>query len=112
MRQNITMVRGDTLAFGVEIEGNTQDLATAYFTCKKDIDSDEYLFQKSLEDGIKKEETGENSITYKVRVAPEDTENLEVGKYHYDLQIGLNGDIYTVMIGILDIVWDVTRKES
>lgn len=29
----LTMVKGDTLAFGVEIEGLDQDLATAYFSC-------------------------------------------------------------------------------
>lgn len=59
----LTMVRGDTLAFGVEIEGLDQDLATAYFSCKNDPNDDKYVFQKKLNDGISKVETGK----YRVR---------------------------------------------
>ena len=106
--QNITMVRGDTLSFGFEIEGITQELDTAYFTCKKDL-SNNPVFQKSLTDGISVVETGENSISYRVRVAPEDTANLEIGVYNYDLEIGLNSDIYTILLGSLKIQGDVTR---
>lgn len=110
--ENIAMVRGDTLAFGVEIEGNTDDLDSAYFSVKQDIDSDEYLFQKSLGDGISKVSTGEDSITYGVRIAPEDTENLEHDKYYYDLEIGLNDDVFTILRGALYLEKAVTRKEE
>lgn len=109
--QNISMIRGDTLAFGFEIDGSNQELDTAYFTCKSDINNIEPLFQKSLNDGIEIASTTNNSISYRVRVAPEDTYNLEAGNYNYDLQIGLNGDIYTILIGILSLNEDVTRNE-
>ena len=104
---NIAMVRGDTLAFAVEIEDLDQDLDTCFFSCKSDPSDTEYVFQKSLDNGIEKESIGK----YKVRVAPEDTENVEPGKYQYDLQIGLNGDIYTVLKGQLEIVFDITRED-
>lgn len=71
----LSMVKGDTLAFGVEIEGLDQDLATAYFSCKNDPNDDKYVFQKKLNDGISKVETGK----YRVRVAPADTASLAAG---------------------------------
>ena len=46
---------------------------------------------------------------YIVRIAPEDTKNLETGMYYYDLQIELNGDVFTVLNGALKIESDVTR---
>ena len=44
---NLTMVKGDTLAFGVEIEGLDQDLATAYFSCKNDPNDENTSSRKS-----------------------------------------------------------------
>lgn len=105
---NLTMTRGDTLAFAVEIEGlEGQDLDTVKFSCKTDPDDQAYVFQKTLEDGISKVEAGK----YRVRVAPEDTEDAELGKYYYDLQIGLNSDIYTIMKGKLELTWEATRED-
>lgn len=103
-KENITMVRGDTFSFGVEIEGLEQDLESAYFTCKQNYTDDENAFQKSLDDGITKLETGK----YIVRVAPEDTKYLEAGKYFYDFQIAANGDVFTVLHGVLELERDVT----
>ena len=99
----ITVVRGDTLAFGMEIEGLDQDLETAFFSCKRNHDEPP-VFQKSLGDGISKVGEGE----YVVRVAPRDTETLEPGKYYYDLEIGANGDVFTILKGIFEIERDVT----
>ena len=103
---NLAMIRGDTYAFGVEIEGLDQDLDTAYFSCKKRAGDENYVFQKTLDDGISKVETG----TYRVRVAPADTKDIEPGAYRYDLQIGVNGDIYTVLKGELNVTEDITME--
>lgn len=100
----ITMVRGDTLSFGMEISGLDDDLDTAYMTCKKTLADERVVFKKSLGNGISKIGDGQ----YAVRVAPEDTMDLESGKYFYDLQIGVNGDIFTVKKGVLEIEDDVT----
>ena len=104
----ITMVRGDTLSFALEIIGLDSDLDSAYFTVKKDLDSNEYLFQKSIGDGITKIQTG----VYVVRIAPDDTFSMDVGKYWYDLVIGKNGDVFTVKHGVLELIYDVTREET
>lgn len=103
---NITMIKGDTLAFGMEIDGlEGQDLESAFFTCKTVRESDEHIFQKSLGDGITKVDDGK----YIVRVAPSDTEDVTAGAYFYDLQIGVNCDVYTVLLGLLEILQDVTN---
>lgn len=104
--QYITMVRGDTLSFGLFIDGlDGQDLETAFFTCKSKKTDSGNVFQKSLDDGISKYNDGQ----YIVRVAPEDTEDIEAGKYFYDLQISVNDDVFTVMHGVLEITQDVTH---
>lgn len=101
---NIQMVRGDTLAFSFEVEG-IDSLDTAYFTCKTNVDENEFIFQKSLNNGISLVENGR----YRVRVAPSDTANIEVGSYYYDLEIGANSDIFTILKGKLKIDADITR---
>ena len=78
MNTNLFMVRGDTFRFNLEIEGLEEDLTNAYFSCKKNKDDTEYLFQKSLGDGITKKEDTDTSKIYEVVVAPEDTEDAEL----------------------------------
>lgn len=108
MNNNMKMTRGDTYSFGIEYkidDESTQDLETCYFSCKKNSDDENYIFQKSLDNGISKVANGQ----YRIRVAPEDTEEIEAGNYFYDLEIGLNGDKFTLLKGILRIESDVTR---
>lgn len=105
----IRMVRGDTLSFGVQVYDETgapfgQDLERASFTCKSNRSDMRYLFQKSLADGVSKVGPG----AYTVRVAPSDTADAKPGKYLYDFEIGCNGDVFTVMRGVLEIMQDVT----
>ena len=103
---NFSMVKGDTFALGFEIEGAT-DLENAYLSCKANRNDDSYVFQKSLGDGIYKVSDGK----YGVRVAPEDTENIDAGLYYYDLQIQINLDVFTVFIGQLEIVEGITTGD-
>lgn len=102
---NLSMVRGDTLAFAFEIDG-VASLDSAYFTVKANVQDDNYILQKSLNSGITVVETGK----WRVRVAPEDTANIEVGSYYYDLEIGVNSDIYTIITGKLKVQQDITRS--
>lgn len=116
INENITLVRGDTLAFGIELylasEENEQlqtlldqDLDSCCFTVRKDYANTENVFQKSLGNGIEKVSQGK----YRVRIAPEDTADLEVGIYYYDCEIGVNNDIFTILRGAFELVWDITR---
>ncbi len=112
----IKMVRGDTLAFGIEILIDENDeavpfadeLDSIYFTCKQNYTDQINAFQKSLDNGITKIDDGQ----YVVRVAPSDTKSMEAGKYFYDLQISVNGDVFTVLKGILELEHDVTITEG
>lgn len=111
-KKNLEMVRGDTLSFGIEIsddEGNLITPDTISFSCKKTYNDDEYIFQKTLNDGISLSQEKPN--TYIVRVAPADTKNVDLGHYSYDLEISVNGDIFTILTGILKITYEITRGD-
>lgn len=105
--QNITMVKGDTLSFNVQIfneNGQPLTVDSAFLTCKKDPAGDEYVFQKSLNAGILQE----NGLLT-VRVSPEDTENADAGQYRYQMRIGVDGDNFTLMIGTLTLEQNITN---
>lgn len=109
---NIRNVKGDTYSSVLVIEGLEQDLETIFFTCRDSLnDTSEVLFQKSLNNGISLVDYDEeNDIRkYAIRIAPEDTANIQAGTYEYDLEIGVNGDIFTIMKGKFIIVQDCTK---
>lgn len=101
---NLSMVRGDTLSFGLQIDG-LDSIEDAFFTCKKNLD-EAPAFVKSLNHGIEAAGSGE----YVVRVTPVDTQELDPGQYFYDLEIRANGDVFTLMRGMLSIEYDVTSS--
>lgn len=100
----INMARGDTCSFGLEFEGLGQDLDSAFLTVKKNALDESPLFQKSLGEGISKKSDG----VYIVRIAPEDTVELDAGQYAFDLQISVNTDVFTIMLGVIILSQDVT----
>ena len=100
---NIKMVKGDTESFGFELEG-VENLDAAFFSCKRNSQDENYLFQKSLNNGITKR--AENQ--YVVRINPDNTALLEPGQYWYDLEIIKNGDIFTIFRGVLDLLPEIT----
>ena len=105
--QNITMVRGDTVAFNVFVYDSEHlpvMVDEAYFTCKKNVNSDA-TFQKTLNSGIAQEDDG----CMIVRIDPLDTAGVDTGNYYYDMQIVIGDDVFTLMIGTLTIGFDVTR---
>lgn len=98
-----SMIRGDTFSFNITIENLEVDLISLNFTCRTYKDR-EIVFQKTLEDGCVKLEQGK----YQIRVAPEDTENVQAGTYRIDLQAEWGADRYTLMSGTLKINQDET----
>ena len=109
MKKNISIIRGDTYSFNFIVEELLDD---AYFSCKKTTNKDDvnYLFQKSLGDGISLVEETEEGKVYVVRVAPEDTHDITKGNYYYDLQLEKNGDVFTPLIGRFKITDVITRE--
>ena len=113
IKRDISMVRGDTLSFGFQVTGLAGAEPDAiYFSCKENLEDDTYIFSISLDNGIVKRSYDQttDTLTYGVRVAPELTENVDLGKYFYDLQMDINDDVLTLMKGKLSIEWEV--KES
>ena len=110
VKQNLEMIKGDTLAFGIEIEfdESPQQLRNAYFSCKN-IHDGEMLFQKSLSDGIEYVNQIDSKLYYRVRIAPQDTKKLEIGRYYYDLEIRVNDDVFAILNGILKIEKEITE---
>lgn len=106
LEKDFEMFRGDSLIFGVELCKLTRDLDAAYFSVKKNKDDEEYVFQRTLEDGITKVKQG----VYRVRVAPENTSGVEPGQYFYDLKVRVENDVKTVLFGDLDIHQDITNN--
>lgn len=107
LTQNLTMIRGDTFSFDVVLSDlDGASIRSIYFTVKKKATDTTAVFQKTLTDGI----TLTEETTYRVRVAPEDTNGVAAGRYTYDLQIGVENDVYTVLMGSLQILQDVTGE--
>lgn len=100
---NIKMVKGDTQSFGFELEG-VENLDAAFFSCKRNSQDENYLFQKSLNSGI----TQRVENQYVVRIDPDDTALLDPGQYWYDLEISKNGDIFTIFRGVLELLPEIT----
>lgn len=103
--ENITMTKGDTVAFNVIFEdkdGNPITMDKAIFTCKKRL-SGEVIFQKSLGNGI-----SQSGGMMNVRIAPEDTKEIDEGIYFYDFCVGIGSDIFTIKKGSFTVEWDAT----
>lgn len=99
----ISMIRGDTLEFNVHTPDLETDLTGAFFTVRQSFGG-QILFQKSLTSGITKQSDG----VYLVRVAPADTASLTPATYVYDLELRVNPDVYTPILGSFTIEMDVT----
>lgn len=106
---NLEMARGDTFSFDLNLPDIAEESVTSiFFSAKKNKNTDsEYLFSKSLGDGIELID----EKTFRVRVAPRDTADAIPGKYDYDLQLGIGEDIFTPMAGKLKIIGDVTEMQ-
>lgn len=104
-KYDLSMVRGDTLEFDVTIDG-VLIVTAVYMTAKAAIAPQDNLFQLSLGEGITATEDG-----YHFRVPPEATFNATPGMYNYDVQFVTALDVYTPLIGKLEIINDVTHIE-
>lgn len=104
---DITMVRGDTLGLDLTItEVDISTVESIYFSVKRKIKDDEYVFQESLDHGI----TDLGDGNYFIRIAPEDTQELASTTYDYDIELTIGSDVYTLVIGKFTLIADVTTR--
>lgn len=111
-KNDIKHIKGDTFSCGLVVEDLEQEPDNIYFTCRDSLnDNAEILFQCGINDGISQVEyDAEKDIRkYAIRVVPSKTENLQSGSYYYDLEVGVNDDVFTIMKGRFIIEQDCTR---
>lgn len=112
LNRDITMVRGDTMSFGFEVQGLGGELPTAViFTAKDGAESSSPLFTLDLTNTITiRDYDSETDVyTFALRLPPEKTYDLNLGRYFYDLEIQVNYDVFTILRGRLELVADITR---
>ena len=110
LKRDISMVRGDTMSFGFQVQGlEGQRPDKLFFTCKDAIEDEEALFICSSDTTIDFVDYDEENdvLTYTVRIPPAKTAALELGRYFYDLKFLLTNDVITLMIGRLSIEYEV-----
>lgn len=115
IRCDLMMVQGDTMSFGFELQGLKGERPQAvYFSCKEKIEDEDYLFQVTLSDNIdlRSYDEARDILTYGVRIPPYLTQYIPLGRYYYDLQVRVNFDTITLMIGRLDIQYQVTMATA
>lgn len=112
IHRDLTMVRGDVLAFAFQVQGlKGQTPEAITFTCKETIESEVKLFEVNLSNTIKYRSYDKKNdiLTYTLRIPPYLTENIDLGRYFYDLEILINGDVITIMKGRLTLDYDLSK---
>lgn len=110
----ISMPRGDIKwqRFIVRVpKGSSTDIdfTNIYFTVKKNSKDVNYLFQKSLRrQEIFKLGPGD----YQFKINPEDTENLTIGEYKFDIQISYKNLLKETFVGDFSLKEEITYPEN
>ena len=105
--KNLEMVKGDTFKFELYLPEETfVNVTGIYFTMKRKGSDSVYLFQERFGHGVEYVAVG----TWRIRVAPEDTNDIDAGTYDYDLCVCSDNDVYTILIGKMKLLQDVTEE--
>lgn len=112
---NLSIIRGDDKYYNLTFTdgtGSAIDITnwTIYFTVKSnlsDTDDSNALIQKDVSS-----HTDPTNGKTRVHLTHGDTD-LTKGDYYYDIQVKKdNGDIITVVNGIFEVAYDVTRRTT
>lgn len=103
----IRMYRGDSETLRVVLKKNNEYIPLeegdiVYFSIKKYIDDQEYVLQKV--------ETSFSEGEAIIEIDPEDTKNLPLGKYVYDVQLTTRHDrVITLKVDSFILIGEVTH---
>jgi hypothetical protein len=98
---DFTLIRGDTynLTFSLSLaNGNAYILSEndkCYFTVKKDLIQEDYVFQKRNGAGI---EYNEEQGLYRIKIEQEDTCDLNFGTYQFDIKVKIGDEIVKTLL--------------
>lgn len=120
MSQHLEIYRGDTATYQLQVMKKQRKEpisgAKIYFTVKR-LESDADNLAVISKDSVSN--TTDVFITdalygvAKIIITPTDTDSLAPGDYFWDVQLQLaNGDIKTVLKGTMEIVADITRRNT
>lgn len=115
LRRDLTMIKGDTLSFGFQVQGLKGQLPSSIvLTCRETIEAVSPLFEISLSDTIKYRSYDEDNdiLTYTVRIPPHKTAALALGRFYYDLELQVNNDVITLMKGRLTLDYEITSGDT
>lgn len=107
----ITMARGDIYSFSfavyIDDQKSSMEMDNIYFTVKKHHYDEDYIIQKRVSDGtIVSDGTG----SYTVTIEPEDTNDLKIGTYDFDIEIVKLPDIKRTFFGTYELTKEVTHQ--
>lgn len=111
----IQYYKGDTYALKITFKNVTQDLTTAFFTVKENVDDETPLIEKSLGSGIEliDENFYRNEVIYKLQLQTEDSVNLQADfQYLYDLKVSVGNVVKTVISGVFIVRHCVTGADK
>ena len=108
------LIRGDTLKLKFQRKNKNGEVIKTkpdklYFTVKSSYYAKDYLFQKSLENGIS---FREEDYFYRFTINPEDTDKLDYGNYVFDIETITTDTVKTIAKGTLEIKEEVTFAEN
>lgn len=110
MDRDITVIKGNNLNFFVNFklaEGEAiTDISEMYFSAKEKLTDEDYAFQLTLGHGI---ELQEDTTKFLVSVSHSISSGLDATNYYYDLTFVINGNVFTLMKGILKVEANVTN---
>jgi len=109
-RQDFDHTRGDTLpiVFTLDQALDLADEGTQItFSVKVKETDNNYVFQvdKTAVTALEDEE----AYSYLMKVPAENTVDLPLGRYYYDLELQANSEVYTLVKGFMDLTFDITR---
>ena len=101
------LIRGDSavIEFSIEEDITLDDIETLILTARVHPDCEE-LFTKN-----KKDFTLENNI-YSVEILPEDTQELNLKKFYFDIEITLKDGTRGTLLGKINLEKDITTHKS
>ena len=112
IQRDVAMVKGDVMAFGFQVQGlgPTDRPEEIKFICKEAVNDENALFVVDLNGSIDfvSYDSEHDILTYSVRIPPNLTAGLEVGRYFYLLNMKVNGDVFTLLKGRLLLDYNLT----
>ena len=106
IEKDIELTRKNSYGFNFSIKDLNEEVTSVYLSCKEVPEDTRYVFQKSLNNGIKKLDDG----SFYVKIEPNDTKDIDFTKFYYDLQVTIGEDVYTPLKGRIYIKWNVTEE--